>query len=75
MRVDAHHHLWTADYPWLAAPGLEPLRRDYTVTDLRHALADTPIEATALVGGGPLPPRRDAEVRRTRWYRDPYLRS
>lgn len=25
MIIDAHHHLWTADYPWLRRPGLEQL--------------------------------------------------
>jgi L-fuconolactonase len=52
VRVDAHHHLWTADYPWLAAPGLERLRRDYTLADLRSALATRPVDATVLVEAG-----------------------
>jgi L-fucono-1,5-lactonase len=35
--IDAHHHLWdpsTREYPWLA--GLDPIRRPYTVDDLRR---------------------------------------
>jgi L-fucono-1,5-lactonase len=34
--IDAHHHLWDPErraYPWLA--GLDPIRRPYTVDDLR----------------------------------------
>jgi L-fuconolactonase len=52
MVVDAHHHLWTADYPWLAEPGLERIRRDYTVADLRRVLATAPVDATVLVEAG-----------------------
>lgn len=35
-RVDAHHHLWDVgvrEYPFLARPGLEPLRRTFGVED------------------------------------------
>src|SRR5262245_22376653 len=38
--VDAHHHLWDPArraYPWLAADALAPLRRPFTVDDLRTA--------------------------------------
>lgn len=37
--IDAHHHLWDPtrrDYPWLAGEALDPIRRPYTVDDLRH---------------------------------------
>ncbi|MEN3307532.1 MAG: L-fuconolactonase [Micromonosporaceae bacterium] len=40
--IDAHHHLWdpgTREYPWLAGAALAPLRRPYTVDDLRAAAA------------------------------------
>jgi L-fuconolactonase len=52
VRIDAHHHLWTADYAWLAEPGLEPLRRDYTVEDLRRELPTGKVDATVLVEAG-----------------------
>ncbi|WP_084960162.1 amidohydrolase family protein [Thermoactinospora rubra] len=52
MIVDAHHHLWRGDYPWLAEPGLEPIRRDYTVADLRRVLDGSGVRATVLVEGG-----------------------
>ncbi|MER7586092.1 amidohydrolase family protein [Micromonospora sp. NPDC127501] len=57
MIIDAHHHLWTADYQWLAAPGLESIRRDYTIADLVPQLDEAGVTATVLVEAG----RCDAE--------------
>jgi L-fuconolactonase len=56
MIVDAHQHLWTADYAWLADPALSRIRRDYTVSDLRAALRTTNVDRTVLVEAG----RRDS---------------
>jgi L-fuconolactonase len=50
--IDAHHHLWTADYPWLAEPELAPIRRDYGVDDLRANLKDAGVDRTVLVEAG-----------------------
>lgn len=50
--IDAHHHLWTADYAWLAEDGLERIRRSYTVDDLRPHLAAAGIDRTVLVEAG-----------------------
>ncbi len=51
--IDAHHHLWTADYPWLASePELEPIRRDYGVNDLRANLKAAGVDRTVLVEAG-----------------------
>jgi L-fuconolactonase len=50
--VDAHQHFWTADYPWLAEDGLERIRRDYTIADLRPHLAATGVRRTVLVEAG-----------------------
>lgn len=51
--IDAHHHVWTADYPWLASePELEPIRRDYGVTDLRANLKAAGVDRTVLVEAG-----------------------
>jgi L-fuconolactonase len=48
--IDAHHHVWTADYPWLASdPKLEPIRRDYGVADLRANLKAAGVDRTVLV--------------------------
>jgi L-fuconolactonase len=50
--VDAHHHLWTADYAWLADPALAPIRRDYTVDDLLARIDDAGVDRTVLVEAG-----------------------
>jgi L-fuconolactonase len=50
--IDAHHHLWTADYPWLADPSLSRIRRDYTVDDLRDAMKTAGVTHTVLVEAG-----------------------
>jgi L-fuconolactonase len=51
--IDAHHHLWTADYPWLASqPEFAPIRRDYGVEDLRANLKDAGVDRTVLVEAG-----------------------
>jgi L-fuconolactonase len=50
--LDAHQHLWTADYEWLADPDLAKIRRRYTVRDLRAANASAGIAAGILVEAG-----------------------
>ncbi|HEX2144403.1 MAG TPA: amidohydrolase family protein [Glycomyces sp.] len=51
--IDAHHHVWTADYPWLAsAPEFAPIRRDYGVADLRANLKAAGVDRTVLVEAG-----------------------
>lgn len=52
MIIDAHHHLWTADYAWLQEPALAPIRRDYTVDDLREQLRAAGVDRTVLVEAG-----------------------
>jgi L-fuconolactonase len=52
MIVDAHHHFWTADYAWLADPALAPIRRDYSLSDLRPLLSAAGVDRTVLVEGG-----------------------
>jgi L-fuconolactonase len=52
MIIDAHQHLWTADYAWLADPALTAIRRDFTVADLRAAMRGTGVERTVLVEAG-----------------------
>ncbi|WP_436502012.1 amidohydrolase family protein [Actinokineospora sp. HUAS TT18] len=49
--TDAHHHLWNPAaraYPWMAGAVLDPIRREYTVDDLRAA-AGPDVTATVLV--------------------------
>jgi L-fuconolactonase len=51
MVVDGHHHLWdprVREYPWMAGEALAPLRRPYTVDDLRAATGGR-IDRTVLV--------------------------
>jgi L-fucono-1,5-lactonase len=51
MIVDAHHHLWDPrrrDYPWMAGSSLAPIRRPYTLHDLRLTIGPSVI-ATILV--------------------------
>ncbi|WP_439377709.1 amidohydrolase family protein [Amycolatopsis lexingtonensis] len=50
--IDAHHHLWDPtrrDYPWLAGEALDPIRRPYTVADLRAVTKAAGVHATILV--------------------------
>jgi L-fuconolactonase len=49
--VDAHHHLWDPgqrEYPWMHSDALTPLRRPFTLDDLRH-VTDGQAERTVLV--------------------------
>jgi L-fuconolactonase len=51
MIIDAHHHLWdpkARDYPWMTGDALDPIRRSYTMDDIRKA-AGRDVEATILV--------------------------
>ena len=50
--VDAHHHLWdprTRDYPWMAGPAFDPIRRPYGLDELRARTAAAGIGRTVLV--------------------------
>jgi L-fuconolactonase len=51
MIVDAHHHLWDParrEYPWMRGDALAPLRRPYTLSDLREVTVGR-VERTVLV--------------------------
>ncbi len=52
MIIDAHQHLWTADYAWLTDPSLTAIRRDYRVADLRANLRAAGVDRTVLVEAG-----------------------
>ncbi|MFE4665041.1 amidohydrolase family protein [Streptomyces sp. NPDC056716] len=52
MTVDAHHHVWDLsirDQDWITGPELAPLRRNFTVADLRPEAEAAGIERTVLV--------------------------
>lgn len=51
-RIDAHQHFWDparADYPWMAAPALAPLRRAFGPDDLAPLLRAAEIERSIVV--------------------------
>jgi len=50
--VDAHHHVWdlaVRDQPWIAGPSMAPIRRSFSVDDLRPSAQATGVTATVLV--------------------------
>jgi L-fucono-1,5-lactonase len=50
--VDAHHHVWdiaARPQPWLELPGNEPLRRDFSLEDLRPGAQEAGVSATVAV--------------------------
>ncbi|MEV6877963.1 amidohydrolase family protein [Amycolatopsis sp. NPDC051128] len=50
--IDAHHHLWDPsrrEYPWMTGAPLDPIRRPYTVDDLRVVINAAGMRATVLV--------------------------
>ena len=52
MTVDAHHHVWdlsVRDQDWIAGPELQPLRRDFAVTDLAPEARAAGVDRTVLV--------------------------
>ncbi|MGV7219344.1 amidohydrolase family protein [Bradyrhizobium sp. UFLA05-112] len=52
MAIDGHQHFWDparADYPWMAAAELAPIRRAFGPTDLAPLLKQNGIDASILV--------------------------
>ncbi|MFI7407606.1 amidohydrolase family protein [Streptomyces sp. NPDC049627] len=50
--VDAHHHVWdlsVRDQDWITGPGLQPLRRNFTVADLTPEARAAGVDRTVLV--------------------------
>ncbi len=52
MIVDAQQYLWTADHPRVAEDAYRPIRRDFTVVDLRANLSEASVDACVLVESG-----------------------
>ncbi len=51
-RIDAHHHVWdlaVRPQTWLDPPEMAPIRRTFTVDDLRPEAAAVGVDATVLV--------------------------
>ncbi|MFI6401941.1 amidohydrolase family protein [Streptomyces sp. NPDC050548] len=52
MTVDAHHHVWdlsVRDQDWITGPELQPIRRDFTVSDLEPEARAAGVDRTVLV--------------------------
>jgi len=52
MVIDAHQHFWDparADYPWMGAPELAPIRRAFAPSDLAPLLRANGVDASILV--------------------------
>ncbi|GAH66600.1 unnamed protein product, partial [marine sediment metagenome] len=52
MMIDAHQHFWDparANYPWMNAPELTPIRRAFGPADLAPLLRANGIDASILV--------------------------
>jgi len=52
MRTDSHHHIWdlsVRDQEWIAGDEMQPIRRNFLVSDLRDAVVDSRIDKTVLV--------------------------
>jgi len=47
--VDAHHHLWRREHPWMVDPELAPLRRRFALEDLRAVAEPLGVSATVVV--------------------------
>ncbi|MER5467661.1 amidohydrolase family protein [Streptomyces sp. NPDC002685] len=52
MTVDAHHHVWdlsVRDQDWITGPELQPLRRDFGISDLEPLAGAAGVDRTVLV--------------------------
>lgn len=52
MRVDSHHHIWDLtirEQGWMVGEGLDAVRKNFSMSDLRKQSANTGIEKTVLV--------------------------
>jgi L-fuconolactonase len=52
MRIDSHHHIWdlsVRDQEWIAGEAMQPIRRNFSISDLHVASAASGIDKTILV--------------------------
>jgi L-fuconolactonase len=52
MRIDSHHHIWDLsirDQGWITGDEMQPIRRNFVVSDLKDAIATSRIDRTVLV--------------------------
>ena len=52
MRIDSHHHIWdltVRDQDWITGDAMMPIRRNFSMADLRDAISGTNVQKTVLV--------------------------
>jgi L-fuconolactonase len=52
MRIDSHHHIWdlsVRDQGWITGDAMAPIRRNFSMSDLREAISGTEVQKTVLV--------------------------
>jgi L-fuconolactonase len=52
MRIDSHHHIWdlsVRDQEWIAGDAMQPIRRNFSISDLHAVSAALRIDKTILV--------------------------
>ncbi|MEJ6574446.1 MAG: amidohydrolase family protein [Actinomycetes bacterium] len=52
MRIDSHHHIWdltNRDQEWITGDAMQPIRRNFAVSDLQDAIVSSHIDRTILV--------------------------
>lgn len=52
MRIDSHHHIWdlsVRDQSWITGDAMQPIRRNFSMADLREEIAGHGIQKTVLV--------------------------
>jgi L-fuconolactonase len=52
MRIDSHHHIWDLsirDQDWISGDEMQPIRRNFLISDLKDAIASSQIDRTVLV--------------------------
>jgi L-fuconolactonase len=52
MRIDSHHHIWdlsVRDQEWIAGEAMQPIRRNFSLSDLEDVSAASRIDRTILV--------------------------
>jgi L-fuconolactonase len=52
MRIDSHHHIWdlsVRDQEWITGDAMQPIRKNFVISDLHDAISGSRIDKTVLV--------------------------
>jgi len=52
MRIDSHHHIWdlsVRDQEWITGDAMQPIRKNFVISDLHDAISGSRIDKTILV--------------------------